>query len=172
MKTTFKVGDKVKIRDDLSKRSEWGGIDVVKGMEQLAGAIGEIVGTFTILNRKPYEIIGYNLSVDKGSYGWSAAMLEKYEEPKIKLTSDEVIILKNINKKFKYIARDTKNNNGPLIVYEAEPKKSDDDDIYVVGDVDVNWNWNNLLAFYHIFQSITFESGAHLIADLIKENEK
>ena len=81
---------------------------------------------------------------------------------KIELTSDEVVILKNVDKKYKYIARD-RDKYGSLSVYETEPEKN--------GNYYNNCNedWEYLYAFYHIFQNITFESGAHLIDDLIKE---
>lgn len=85
---------------------------------------------------------------------------------KIKLTSDEVAILKSVTKRHKYIARD---NNGLLTMYEEKPKKNDDYGIYVLGDA--GGSLTPLYNFSHIFQNITFESGAHLIADLIKENE-
>ena len=89
-------------------------------------------------------------------------------KPKIELTSDEVVILKNIDKKYKYIARD-KDNNPSLMVYEKEPMKSDIYNEYLTSD---NTGWEYLYVFCHLFQNITFESGAHLIADLIKELEK
>lgn len=86
---------------------------------------------------------------------------------KIKLTSDEVVILKNIDKKYKYIAR---NNDGSLTVHRIEPKKNDEP-LYIHRVIS-GGGWQPLYLFFHLFQNITFESGAHLIADLIKENEK
>src|SRR5690554_1078525 len=94
-------------------------------------------------------------------------LIEKNEmKNKIELTSDEVVILKNIDKKYKYIARH-RNNAGSLSVFEKEQIKGGR--YYEPRN---NKGWQYLSAFYHLFQSITFESGAHLIADLIKENEK
>lgn len=92
---------------------------------------------------------------------------ELENKPKIKLTGDEVIILKNIDKKYKYIARDD-NSYGSLVVYVKEPIKRDT--YYLTSDVRSDFDY--LHGFYHLFQDVTFESGSHLIADLIKENEK
>lgn len=87
----------------------------------------------------------------------------------IKLTSDEVVILKNVDKKYKYIARD-KFDDRMLVAFEKEPIKNDANDMYVSGDDGGELRY--LDAFHHLFKNITFESGAHLIADLIKDNEK
>src|SRR5690554_3813241 len=91
-------------------------------------------------------------------------------KPKIKLTSDEVVILKNVNEKYKYIARDATDNKGSLKVYEKEPIKVNE--YYTSSAPTNNVDWDRLYSFYHLFKDITFESGVHLIADLIKENEK
>lgn len=90
------------------------------------------------------------------------------QKPKIELTSDEVVILKNVNEKYKYIARDKRDRI--LAAYEEEPIKNDDNGTYVVGDADGDLVF--LYAFEHLFHDITFEIGPHLIADLIKDNEK
>ena len=102
-------------------------------------------------------------------YAYATILWEREHKPKIELTSDEVIILKNIDKKYKYIARD-RDDGSTLTAYETEPKKSNDRDIYVVGDADGDLVF--LYGFNHLFQDITFESGPYLISDLIKENEK
>lgn len=94
--------------------------------------------------------------------------LDNLHQPKIELTSDEVVILKNIDKRYKYIARDNRSNNGPLTVFEKDPEKNNHNEYVPRGQ----GGWEYLTPFYHLFQNITFESGAHLIADLIKENEK
>ena len=86
---------------------------------------------------------------------------------KIKLTSDEVIILKNVDGRFKYITRD--NLFGSLSLFEKEPTKSSVFEAYVS---DVASNWQHLSPFNNLFRDITFESGVHLIDDLIKWNEK
>lgn len=93
------------------------------------------------------------------------------EQSKTKLTSDEVAILKNIDKKYKYIARD-RDDEGSLAAYKREPEKDDIHEIYTPnGDSEYSSDWEYLSSFDHLFEDITFESGAHLIADLIRENE-
>ena len=128
----------------------------------------------TLIKRKPITKVFSNLSskfenrIDENNV-YSTVLWERENKPKIELTSDEVVILKNIDKKYKYIARD-RDKAGSLVVYEKEPEKRDNPPVYIPNFIDKGWR--RLYAFYHIFQNITFESGAHLIADLIKENEK
>ena len=88
-------------------------------------------------------------------------------KPEINLTRDEVIILKNVDGRFKYITRD--NLFGSLSLFEKEPTKSSVFEAYVS---DVASNWQHLSPFNNLFRDITFESGVHLIDDLIKWNEK
>lgn len=83
------------------------------------------------------------------------------DKPKIELSIDEVIILKNLDKRYKYIAR---NEDGDLNIYGGEP---DNRDTHYYHDTMAYFE-----NFRHLFQNITFESGPHLIADLIEENEK
>lgn len=89
------------------------------------------------------------------------------DKPKIELSTDEIIILRSVDEKYKYIARDD-NSYGSLKVYEKEPIKRDTH--YLTSDLRSDFDY--LHGFYHLFKDITFESGVHLIADLIKENEK
>lgn len=73
-------------------------------------------------------------------------LYEEYKDP-IKLTHDEYIILKNIDKKYKWIARDKDNN---LCFFESKPHK-------------LNSFWNNgeyiqcIIVFNHLFQFIKWE---------------
>ena len=107
----------------------------------------------TLIKRKPITKVFSNLStkfenrIDENNV-YSTVLWER--KPKIELTSDEVVILKNVDKDFKKILR---NKEGYL-------RLTKDGFIY--------YNFS----FTDLFQNITFESGAHLIADLIKENEK
>ena len=119
-------------------------------------------------NRKPITEVFNNTSgsfENKTNVNHRSATVLWERKPKIELTSDEVIILKNIDEGFKYITRD---NDGTLSLFEKEPTKSSLFQAYVS---DVTLNWQHLSPFNHLFQDITFESGAHPIADLIKGNE-
>lgn len=84
-----------------------------------------------------------------------------YEEFEF-FTEEEKIILKNINEKFKYIARDS---DGTLWLFEFAPKKSKS--VY----------FNSMGAFYyltmyeHLFKSVTFDCGAINFREAIN-NEK
>ena len=79
----------------------------------------------------------------------------------IKLTEDEKVILKNINKKFKWIVRD---EDGLLYVYIDKPVK-----------VDTCWDLypytytSQLNLFNHLFTFIKWEDEEpYLIEDLLK----
>ena len=79
--------------------------------------------------------------------------------PKPKLTEDEKVILRNLPKEYKYIARD---NSGTLYIYENKPKKD--------GNVWSNYNYNYLDLFHHLFQFIKWgDSEAYNIEELLKE---
>lgn len=130
----------------------------------------EIIGNIDIDGRYPYP----NFLKDRFHEEFNVLRkLVERDTPNIntkqvvELTSDEIIILKNVDKKYKYIARH-RNNAGSLVVFEKEPNKGGR--YYVRSDTNTDWSY--IHAFNHIFKDITFESGAHLIADLIKENEK
>jgi len=85
-------------------------------------------------------------------------------QPKPILSDDEKVILRNINERYKWIARDGSPMNN-LFVYESEPSKREDkimayfsDDEHLVLDL-----------FNHIFKSIQWEDvKPHLIKDLLK----
>jgi len=77
---------------------------------------------------------------------------------KPKLTEDEKAILRNLPKKYKYIARD---NSGELFVYEDKPKKDGD------GWTSYRFDFSNL--FKHLFQFIKWEDEeAYNIEELLK----
>ena len=72
-------------------------------------------------------------------------LLWERKEKQPKLTEDEKVILKNIPKKYKYIARD---KNGLIFLYSEKPSK-----------YDYSWIGYNDIAFpyYHLFQFIKWE---------------
>lgn len=83
--------------------------------------------------------------------------------PKPKLTEAERVILENIPKKYKYIARDA---GGALYLYEKKPKKDGDEWFN-------NYSFDNLNLFQHLFQFIKFEDKeAYKIQELLEEYEK
>ena len=80
---------------------------------------------------------------------------------KPKLIEAERVILKNIPKKYKYIARD---NSGLLYIYENKPKKD--------GNVWSNYNYNCFDLFQHLFQFIKWEDEEpYKIQELLEEYE-
>ena len=87
---------------------------------------------------------------------------QEYKEP-IKLTEDEKAILKNIDKRYTYIARD-KNKN--LCVYSEKPFKKE----YEWG-ITLYGNYTGLKAFNHLFEFTTWEDEEpYLIEDLLNED--
>ena len=87
----------------------------------------------------------------------------------IKLTEDEKVILRNIDKRYRWIARD---ENGELMVYSTRPLK----------DRHITKKWRVILTdeyelmhiFNHLFQFIKWEDEKpYLIEDLLEgETEK
>lgn len=82
----------------------------------------------------------------------------------IKLTEDEKVILKNIDKRYKWIARD---ECGTLSVFVDKPSK-------FLG----MWNnkrhtgWYHINVFAHLFQSIKWDDKEpYLIENLLKEDD-
>ena len=114
---------------------------------------------------KVYKLDGFGFGFN-GMNNINNLTLLWERNPKITFTPDEIVILKNIDKYYKYIARD---GNGWIGVYERIPSKRED--YYTTMDSVKNTSLD-LNSFKHLFKNITFESGVHLIADLIKENEK
>lgn len=80
---------------------------------------------------------------------------------KPKLTEDEKVILKNIDKEFKWIARD---NDGSLFAHKDKPLKTDD---YGWDSIDCM----SLGLFNHLFNFVKFDDKEpSLIAYLLKED--
>lgn len=82
----------------------------------------------------------------------------------IKLTEDEKVILRNIDKKYKWIARD---EDGRLFIYAIEPLKS------INKWIGGTWrHWTHFVAFSHLFTFIKWEDEEpYLIEDLLKNND-
>ena len=91
---------------------------------------------------------------------------ERKEPPR--LTSDEIAILRNIDKEYKWIARD---KNGILYIYDSVPEKRG------------NYKWSrdtlhvdilsNLSLFSHMFKFIQWtDSEPYVINDLLMQNKE
>lgn len=79
----------------------------------------------------------------------------------IKLTEDEKVILRNIDKKYKWIARD---GDGKLCVFVDKPLK-----FPYMWNNKRNTGWDFLNVFAHLFQFIKWEDEEpYLIEDLLK----
>lgn len=83
---------------------------------------------------------------------------QRVEKPK--LTEDEKVILRNIDKTFRWVARD---EDGALFVYNGKPLKSDDGE----------WNaveYMSLCTFRGLFKFVTcYDDEPYLIENLLQE---
>ena len=85
------------------------------------------------------------------------------------LTEDEKVILRNLPKEYKWIARD---NCGTLYVYKNKPKKDEYTWVRTGGDIWDDYSLNNLILFQHLFQFIKWEdSEAYNIQELLEEDK-
>jgi hypothetical protein len=80
------------------------------------------------------------------------------------LTEDEIVILRNLDKRFEWIARD---ENGDLYVYEEKPE-IEKDDIGCCFWLHSKGYYYSLYAFEHMFKFVTFHDGAYNIEELLK----
>lgn len=97
-------------------------------------------------------------------YTCKKVLWERKEKPV--LTDDEKVILKNINKAFKYIARD---RGDSLFVYTSKPIKKRND--WKFNDIDENLKdeWSAITIYNHLFQFVKWEDKEpYLIEDLLK----
>lgn len=79
----------------------------------------------------------------------------------IKLSDEEKVILKNTDKRFKWIARD---KDGNLFIYDNKPIKRESSWIS-----EIIFNWFGMWIFNHLFQFIKWEDEEpYLIEDLLK----
>lgn len=85
---------------------------------------------------------------------------QEYQEP-ITLTEDEKVILKNIDKFYKWVARD---RDGSLYVYEEKPIRKV---TYSVWSADGFFTINT---FKHLFKLIKWEDDPYNIDELLKQN--
>lgn len=98
-------------------------------------------------------------------YTCKELLWEKKEKPV--LTDDEKVILRNINKAFKYIARD---RGDSLFVYTSKPIKKRND--WKFNDIDENLKdeWSAITIYNHLFQFIKWEDEEpYLIEDLLND---
>lgn len=88
---------------------------------------------------------------------------EEYKQP-IKLTEDEKVILRNLPKKYEYIARDY---NGSLYLYTKKPQKIVDTDYW--GTI-VNSTSKIFNIYKHLFKFIKWgDTEPYNIEELLKE---
>ena len=90
-------------------------------------------------------------------YTCKELLWERKEKPKIKLTEDEKVILRNVPQYYKWIARD---GNGVVCLYPDKPHKSK-----TIWD-----SYGALFPFHHLFQFIKWEDDEpYLIEELLGE---
>ena len=72
----YKVGDKVRIREDLITEERYGGLTFVPSMEQYKGKVVTI--TNIIVNFD--DDCCYNIDIDDGNWHWTDGMLEDIKD--------------------------------------------------------------------------------------------
>lgn len=68
----YKVGDKVKIREDLIDEENYGSANFVEPMEEYKGHTAEIIFTYDDGSED-----GYLIDIDGGVWYWSAEMFKE-----------------------------------------------------------------------------------------------
>lgn len=87
----------------------------------------------------------------------------------IKLTEDEKVILRNIDKKYRWVAR---NSKGDIVVGDTTPVKTNYFWTNVSFDLDKSNSMKDLSVFSHLFTFIQWEDEEpYLIEDLLKNND-
>lgn len=213
----YKVGDKVKVREDLKVGRYYSGVYFNEEMAKLKGKVVEIKDVYSIsyyikecgyfwtdemfsglaeeeprnlipliakelgvkigeefkISNMPnvYKFVEDGLIGIKGNntyYAYSTfyelitgkeKIIKLPQKPK--LTEDERVILRNIPKEYKWIARD---NSGGLFVYKNKPKKD--------GDRWIGYSFDYSILFQHLFQFIKWEDEEpYKIQELLEEYE-
>lgn len=80
----YKVGDKVRVRDDLVVDEKYGDLRLTKSMERFKGQI------VTIEEVREEDRTRYNLKEDDDKFWWSTEMLEPIEEKSKKMNIEEL----------------------------------------------------------------------------------
>lgn len=89
--------------------------------------------------------------------------LEAEYQETIKLTDDEIVILKNIDKEYKWLAR---NKIGNLFVYKTKPRKHG-----ATWQIYRNICFSDLYTFNHLFRFIKWsDEEPYSIDELLKQN--
>ena len=97
-------------------------------------------------------------------YTCKKLLWERKEKPV--LTDDEKVILRNIDKAFKYIARD---RGDSLFVYTSKPIKKRNDWKFNYIDENLKDEWSAITIYNHLFQFIRWDDKEpYLIEDLLK----
>ena len=95
-------------------------------------------------------------------YNLKKVLWERKEKPKP--TEDEKAILRSLPKKYKYIARDSKNKNEGLCIYIDKPEKESS---YWYSE-----DFLELEVFKHLFKFVKWEDEEpYLISDLLEEDK-
>ena len=86
-------------------------------------------------------------------------------QPKPTLTEDEKVILRNLPKDYKWIARD---KDGKLFTYKTKPEKMILDGVYAYED-EVDEDYLTLKPIAHLFKLVKWEDEPYSIEELLKE---
>ena len=80
----YKVGDKVRVREDLVVDEKYGDLHLTKSMERFKGQI------VTIEEVREEDITIYNLKEDDNKFWWSTEMLEPIEKERKEMNIEEL----------------------------------------------------------------------------------
>lgn len=139
----FKVGDRVRIREDLSCDEEYPLVEFISTMEKFKGKEAIIINVDFCQEM-------YLINLDNGEHWWVAEMLEPivmHDRPKEKslLTEDERAILRNLDKEWKWIARD---EDGNLHIFSKKPEKEVDEwDVFGIMNYAIFYMFNDIFQF-------------------------
>src|SRR5690625_5172123 len=139
----FKVGDKVRVREDLDTNRNYGEFAGVRGMEEVFGSEARVMHVQRIAGKY------YKLDIDDGRWMWPDEMLEPIEDP---LTT-----------------KVEERNNKPSRQVELENSKADDPikpDHYRKGEIDLYESW------YRTYPFNEFRAGMQMIAERYMKRDK
>lgn len=139
--------------------------------EDLLKAMGLKVGDIVTTNFYKYKFIitesdNYLVLIDNDGDYWPFELLIKndYEiiQPKPILTEDEKVILRNLPKEYKWIARDSIGYGNHLWIYGTKPTR-------ISKTFSLEKIYKKIDLFDNIFKFIKWEDKPYLIEELLKE---
>lgn len=149
----FKVGDRVQFKDWDEMLKEYGTDafeNEIATYCSFTDKMKHLCGTYATIKNKNDVYVGLEDFTAEGDTGWQydIQMLKPVvkEESKWTFTEDEKVILKSLDSKYEYIARD---EDGKVFIYDAKPRKRL-----------ASWisdRYDDLSIFTNLFESVKWE---------------